>query len=99
MSLRSVAVDSFIITTTDPVEKRCHVIWTTGTDVYFRDWVNDLQGKWDSNEFDNQQDGATTQWEEYFVDASTSTYPSSNIITAYAVWGVEGTAVFFGTDP
>ncbi len=96
MELRSVAVDSFIVFS-DPPVKRCHVIWTTGDDVYFRDRIDDGTGDWKSN-FEDQENGATTQWEEYFVDVSTSS-PDSISITAYAAWGVEGTAVFFGFDP
>jgi len=76
--------------------KRCHVIWTTGTDVYYRDWLsNATTGVWNPSGFGSQTDGATTQYDEAFVDVSTSA-SSSTKITAYAVWDVEGTAVFFG---
>jgi len=94
MSLRSVAVDSYIITSTNPDVKRCHVIWTTGTDVYYKDkWST--SGNWNYG-FGPQTNGATTQYDETFVDISTSKPIGLSNITAYAVWDVDGTAVFFG---
>lgn len=98
MSLRSVAVDSCIsiIYTFNPprIIGLCHVIWTTGTNVYYKDKTL-VNGNWGN--FDpNPVDGATTiQYDEDFVDISTSTSIPS-LITAYAVWDVDGTAVFFG---
>jgi len=95
MNLRAVAVDSYIISSTNPEIKRCHVVWTTGTNVYFRDkWSTN--GTWNYG-FGIQTNGATTQYDEEFVDISTSEPPYTSNITAYAVWDVQGTAVFFGT--
>ena len=98
MSLRSVAVDSCVsITKQNPLhsKERCHVIWTTGNDVYYRDRLG-TDGNWGGN-FGPQKDGATTQYNEAFVDVSTSA-PTPSSIIAYAVWDVSGTAVFFGWD-
>jgi len=92
MSLRSVAVDSFVSPTVTGSVERCHVVWTTSTDVYFRDRFG-IDGSWGF--FGSQTDGATTQYSETFVDVSTSA-TSPSVITSYAVWQADGTAVFYG---
>jgi hypothetical protein len=97
MEFRSVAIDTFISTIYTYTPPRtiglCHIIWSTGTDVYYKDKTLSL-GTWDN--FDNNPiPGATTEYNEEYVDVSTSAAISS-VITAYAVWDVEGTAVFFG---
>jgi hypothetical protein len=97
MEFRSVAIDSYISIdySSNPPETLglCHIIWSTGTDVYYKD-KSLSNGTWEDFD-DDPIDGATTGYNEEYVDVSTSA-PTPSIITAYAVWDVDGTAVFFG---
>lgn len=95
MELRAVAID--MNESYDPIipktQYRCHIIWTTAYDVYYRERTGS-DASW--NEFGSPQDGATEEeYTEDFVDASTSEI-SPGAIGVYATWQVDGTAVFIG---
>lgn len=99
MSLRSVAIDMNISIVGGTPTYRCHIIWTTGSHIYYMDRVIDTQfGYWDDMPDPNDRErGTEDDYVETFVDASASYKASPPInVDVFATWQVSNTAVFFG---